>query len=231
MKALNLFRTSIAIPERVPGYYVSFEGLSVKKRSERYAIIQWTINKLNSSNIDCATVPKNLSESYDIVLLNPAAKEIEFVKKKSEKLAPKLEKTEDVGKAVIKKAWQNRIRSHLVKKGYLKIGDQYIPKEEIETGNRFKQAFRVRAVIINGRPAIYLDPKTKIMEPLSDEVIDVADKLGDESEIMDEYYQLTHLDWASLFNQGKYELPQILTQKLGENISAGLTIPDDLVLL
>ena len=183
MKVLNLFRASITIPEKVPGYYVSFEGLSEKKRSERYAIIQWVVNKLNSSNIDCAIVPKNLSESYDIVLLNPTAREIEFVKKKLEKLAPKLEKTGDVGKAVIKKAWQNRIRSHLVKKGYLKIGDQYVPKEEIETGNRFKQAFRVQAVIINGRPAIYLDPKTKIMEPLSDEVIDVADKFGEESEI------------------------------------------------
>jgi hypothetical protein len=51
------------------------------------------------------------------------------------------------------------------------------------------------------------------------------------SEIMDEYYRLSHLNWASLFKQGKYALPQILTQKLGENISAGLAIPDDLILL
>jgi len=180
---LNLFRANITIPEKVPGYYVSFEALSEMKERDRYAKIQRIVNKLNSINIDCAIVPKNLFESYDIVILNPTAKKIEFIKKKCKKLVPKMKKTEDVGKAVIKKAWQNRIRSHLVKKGYLKIGDQYVPKEDIVTGDRFKQAFRVQATILHGRPAIYLDPKTKIMEPLSDEVIDVASKLGNESEI------------------------------------------------
>jgi hypothetical protein len=51
------------------------------------------------------------------------------------------------------------------------------------------------------------------------------------SEIMDEYYRMTYLDWASVFKQGKYSLPQILTQNLGENISAGVTVPEDMVLL
>lgn len=51
------------------------------------------------------------------------------------------------------------------------------------------------------------------------------------SEMMDEYYRMTYLDWASIFKQGKYSLPQILTQNLGENISAGVTVPEDMVLL
>ncbi len=51
------------------------------------------------------------------------------------------------------------------------------------------------------------------------------------SNIMEEYYRLTYLDWASVFKQGKYSLPQILTQNLGENISAGVTVPEDMVLL
>ena len=50
-------------------------------------------------------------------------------------------------------------------------------------------------------------------------------------QIMDEYYRLTHLNWASLFRQGKFALPQILTQNLGENISYGVHVPDDMVLL
>ncbi|MGB9659202.1 MAG: hypothetical protein ACPLY9_01570 [Nitrososphaerales archaeon] len=50
-------------------------------------------------------------------------------------------------------------------------------------------------------------------------------------QIMDEYYRLTKLNWSSLFKQGKYALPQILTQNLGENISAGVRVPDDMVLL
>ncbi len=50
-------------------------------------------------------------------------------------------------------------------------------------------------------------------------------------QIMDEYYRLTKLNWSSLFKQGRYALPQILTQNLGENVSAGVRVPDDMVLL
>ena len=49
--------------------------------------------------------------------------------------------------------------------------------------------------------------------------------------IMEEYYRLTSLNWSSLFKQGKYVLPQILTQKVGENIFAGVRVPDDMNLL
>ena len=51
------------------------------------------------------------------------------------------------------------------------------------------------------------------------------------SNIMEEYYMLTVLNWSSLFRQGKYALPQILTQNLGENISAGVRVPDDMPVL
>ena len=55
---LNLFRANITTPEKVPGYYVSFEALSEMKERDRYAKIQRIVNKLNSINIDCAIVPK-----------------------------------------------------------------------------------------------------------------------------------------------------------------------------
>jgi hypothetical protein len=51
------------------------------------------------------------------------------------------------------------------------------------------------------------------------------------AQMMEEYYYLTNLDWASLFKQGKFALPQILTQNLGENITAGITVPDNMILL
>lgn len=42
---------------------------------------------------------------------------------------------------------------------------------------------------------------------------------------------MTFLDWASVLKQGKYALPQIMTQNLGENISADVMVPEDMVLL
>lgn len=51
------------------------------------------------------------------------------------------------------------------------------------------------------------------------------------AEVMEEYYRLTFLDWASLYKQGKYALPQKLTQNLGENISAINKVPRDMILI
>ena len=180
MNFLNLFRANVSIPGKVQGYYVCLEKLSDKRKEERYAIIQGLVNILNSKGIDCAIAPKDLTD-YDIVLLNPPAKAVESVKQIIRKYDPKLEKTIITDIGVIKKAWQNRIRNHLITKGYLRIGDQYITKEEIKSGSKFKNAFRVQALIHNGRPALYLDPRTKIMVPLPDHLIDRADELKEES--------------------------------------------------
>lgn len=49
--------------------------------------------------------------------------------------------------------------------------------------------------------------------------------------LLREYYNLSYLNWSSIFNQGKYALPQILTQNLGENLSAGIDVPDDMAMI
>lgn len=59
---------------------------------------------------------------------------------------------------------------------------------------------------------------------------DEADKPSAE-DLLREYYNLTNLNWSSIFNQGKYALPQILTQNLGENLSAGIEVPDDMAVI
>jgi len=51
------------------------------------------------------------------------------------------------------------------------------------------------------------------------------------SEIIDEYYRLTFLNWSSIYRKSKLALPQILTQNLGENLTAGVMVPDDMILL
>lgn len=51
------------------------------------------------------------------------------------------------------------------------------------------------------------------------------------SQIIDEYYSLTFLNWSSIYKKSKLALPQILTQNLGENLTAGVMVPDDMVLL
>lgn len=49
--------------------------------------------------------------------------------------------------------------------------------------------------------------------------------------LLKEYYYLSYLNWSSIFKQGKFALPQILTQNLGENLSAGIDIPDNMAVI
>lgn len=49
--------------------------------------------------------------------------------------------------------------------------------------------------------------------------------------IIDEYYSLTYLNWSSIYKKSKLALPQILTQNLGENLTARVMVPVDMVLL
>jgi hypothetical protein len=49
--------------------------------------------------------------------------------------------------------------------------------------------------------------------------------------LLREYYNLSYLNWSSIFNQGKYALPQILTQNLGENLSAGIDVPENMAMI
>ena len=49
--------------------------------------------------------------------------------------------------------------------------------------------------------------------------------------LLKEYYSLSYLNWSSVFKQGKYALPQILTQNLGENLSAGIDVPENMAII
>ena len=49
--------------------------------------------------------------------------------------------------------------------------------------------------------------------------------------LLEEYYNLSYLNWSSIFNQGKYALPHILTQNLGENLSAGIAVPENMAMI
>lgn len=181
-KFLNLFTASERIPDKVEGYYVSLERLLDKKKEDRYTIIQKLVSDLNSKGIDCAAAPESL-EKYSLVLLNPPPEKIGIVSRILEKYGPDMEITTISDIKVIEKAWKNRVRSHLIARGYLRIGNHYITKREIKSTSKYKKAFRVQALIHYGRPALYIDLRTKIMEPLSDNLINLAEEDWDDSEI------------------------------------------------
>lgn len=169
------------LPAKLIGYYAKLRGIDNEKDSARRLILQSIVSRLNKRGIDCTVAPKNLLPKFDLVFLVNES-ELEKIEKELSKFNPSFELGE-IGEGVIKTAWQNRVRVHLQMKGFLKVGDRYILKKDLNNGNKYKRAFRVQATIINGYPSLYVDPRTRVMINLTDEILDKADELEEESEI------------------------------------------------
>ncbi|RLI79775.1 hypothetical protein DRP05_02760 [Archaeoglobales archaeon] len=183
MKYLNLYSSRAKLPEKIPGYYIRLENIPAEKKADRRAFLQSIANRLNIKGVDCAVVPKQLTDSFDIAILNLSEDKISKIEKGLSRYAPKVVGVENVESGIIKAAWQNRVRTHLTKKGLIKIGDRYILKKDMLSDSNYKSALRIQAVILNGYPSMYIDPRTRVMISLSNEIISKADELDGESEI------------------------------------------------
>ena len=77
----------------------------------------------------------------------------------------------------VKEAWKNRVRTHLSGNGFLTVGRKYVRVDDIlDMSSDFKEAYKIKAEIITGKPAISIDPCTRIMEGLPGEEIQRADR-------------------------------------------------------
>ena len=181
---LNLYISRERIPVSVSGYYVRFEGIDIPKKSAKRALLQSIVTRLNKRGIDCSVAPTDMLDNFHIVVLGMDDEKVKDVFSRYSNLGPKIVKIKEVRKDSIERAWQNRVRTYLVRHGFLKTGDRYILEKAIrDKENIFKDAFRIQALLINGYPALFVDPSTRMMIPLSKEDIDKADALGEESNI------------------------------------------------
>lgn len=197
MKYLNLYLGNQKLPLPMLGYYVKLKNLDIESDSARRPILQTIVSRLNKKRIDCTVAPKSLLPKFDLVFLIKES-ELDKIEKELSSFNPSFELGK-VDESVIKTAWQNRVRTHLQMKGFLKVGDRYILKEDLNNGNKYKRAFRVQAVITNGYPSIYVDSRTRVMINLTDEVLDKADELEEESDIR----VRTLPNWSSGILQGR----------------------------
>ena len=80
------------------------------------------------------------------------------------------------------------------------------------------------------------DEEMMTVKPLQLELVhhfDVNSKLPTPNikAIAQEYYHLTFLDWVSFYQRSKFALPQRITQKTGEFLSAQVDVPKEVVVL
>jgi len=181
---VNLYKSRKRVEESVKGYYVKFEGLQIEKKTDRTAFLQAVATSLANKGYDACVIPDNLSDNFDIVLLNVDESQIPKVTSKYSNLGPKFVKTDISRTDIIAKAWQNRVRVELARKGFLKIGDRYVSEQDImNKQKKFKRALRIQTFLVNGFPSVFIDPRTRIMLPLEDDKIRQAETAGEESKI------------------------------------------------
>jgi hypothetical protein len=176
---VNLYKSPERVGQSVRGYYVKLEGLQIEKKTDRTAFLQAIANPIARKGYDTCVIPDDLSDNFDIILLNVDENQVSQITSKYSNLGPKIVKTDIRRNDIIAKAWQNRVRVELARKGFLRIGDRYVSEQETkDKQKKFRKAFRIQAFLINGFPSVFIDPRTRIMIPLGDDKIRQAETAG-----------------------------------------------------
>jgi len=167
MMLTNIFQMRNA-PENPSMRRVKLSGLPVDEKRDRISFIQAIISNLNKMGVDASLAPQD-SEG-DITLLSPDGKELDLVRATYDTFNPEFLDSKKATQYEVEEAWQNRVRTHLSENGFQKVGRKYVKVEDIlDTSSDFKEAYEIQAEIIEGKPAISIDPCTRIMEGLTSE--------------------------------------------------------------
>ena len=182
MKRLNLFRSKQKLPDDVKACNVKFENIQIEKKLDRTGFLQAIVGGIARRGMDAAVAAEG--SPFDVILFTGTEEASRTLARSYSNLQPVIEKAESVIPSVVERAWQNRVRLELVKRGFSKSGDKYTLEADI-VGNpsQFKKSFRVQASVIQGYPAVWADPRTRIMIPLEASSIERSESMGAESEV------------------------------------------------
>ncbi|MFB6245002.1 MAG: hypothetical protein ABEJ03_01515, partial [Candidatus Nanohaloarchaea archaeon] len=173
MMLTNIFQMRNS-PEETTSRRVRLSGLPVDEKRERISFIQSIISSLNEAGIDAALAPQD--SDGDITLINPEGSELDLIRSRYDTFSPEFLSQQPATRYEVKEAWQNRVRTHLSENGFQQVGRKYVRVDDIlDSSSDFKEAYEIQAEIINEKPAISIDPCTRIMEGLSAEEIQNAE--------------------------------------------------------
>ena len=165
MMLTNIFQMRNS-PENTTTRRVKLSGLSVDEKRERISFIQSIISSLNKMGVDATLAPQG--SDGDISVINPEGSHLDLVRSMYDDFNPEFLKEQEATQYELKEAWQNRVRTHLDENGFQQVGRKYVREEDmLDSDSDFKEAYEIQAEIINGKPAISIDPCTRIMESLS----------------------------------------------------------------
>jgi hypothetical protein len=153
---------------------VSLDGLP-DESGERYGAVQAIVSKLCSKNLDAAAAARR--READVVLLESTDLQENMVSGIYESRNPSFGQRRAATEYEVKKAWENRVRTFLSNNGFQRVGRKYVVEDELlDDSIEFKRAYEVQADVIEGVPSVAVDPCTRVMEPVTDEMVWQADR-------------------------------------------------------
>ncbi len=181
---INLFQADKRLKEPVGGFGLTFKGLQIAGASERRSTLQAIVNYLVRSGVDSCVALPGAASAADVYIAMPDKAFIDRTLARYERLNPQLAPMQTLDGYFLEDMWQNRIRIELQKRGFFSIGDRYVKKEDIiDRSTKYKPAIRIQARIVNSTPSLYIDPRTRIMIPLTAADVKRADELKEGSDI------------------------------------------------
>lgn len=173
MLYLNMYRSKEKSKPR-EAWYLKFEDIDIESDSKRRGKLQGIVNHLNRRGIDSCVAQ---STNSDILVFAPE----EDIRHLPVKNKFHFKKGDEIPDILVEKAWQNKVRTHLLSKGFLKTGQKYIKKEDLRSSEEYKESYTIQAVVKDGFPSVYLDSGKRVILPLTGEKIKEAEKEEDAS--------------------------------------------------
>jgi hypothetical protein len=181
MKVLNLFKSRTCLPNQISGCSIKFSSLVMEKEQDKRAKLQAVCAAINRSGFDAAVFQ---TRDSDIIVLDAEPQQLVRILMKFDNLGPKVEPVSSVPTSAVERAWQNRVRSHILSKGFLKTGDRFVLARDIQDkSSNMKRAYRIQSEIVDSHLSIWIDIRTRIMTPLSESMIAEAVQMAEESEV------------------------------------------------
>ncbi len=181
MTYLNVYQAGEQL-DNVPGYGVTFNGLPVEEKTERRSYLQSIVSTLCDDGFGATVAPKNNPD--DIIVVGADDAVPGTVLSRYSDFRPEVSEKSSLDSYVLGQAWKDFVRTRLLDNGFFKIGGKYVKKSDIfNKESEFKDAFRIQADLVNNRPSLFVDPRTRIMNPLTEDVIETAEREGEESEV------------------------------------------------
>lgn len=157
---------------------VSLSGLPDDSQ-ERYGAVQGIVSRLSAKNLDAVAASR--SRDAEVVLINSTDLQENMVSGLYGNMDPEFGSSRPATESELQGAWENCVRTFLSNNGFQRVGRKYVVESDLlDESSDFKQAFEVQADIIGGTPSVALDPCTRVMESLTDEMLRGA---GGDSEV------------------------------------------------